>query len=121
MSWHPDTKQSKNIGTINDGSDNMVGVVRVLTKMDNHELTETVTGWSDKDMQLALSIDKGGPPIAKTLIVTFTVRDEPQGVLADMIIDMKLGGLAVILTPLLKIVLAKKLGSFLEGIANLKE
>jgi hypothetical protein len=121
MSWHPDIKESKNIGTINDGSENMVGAVRVLTKSDDHELTETVTEWSNEEMKFTMSIDKGGPTIAKSLIVTFAVRNEPQGVLVDMIINMQLVGLAIILTPLLKLALPKKLGPLLDGIANLKE
>jgi hypothetical protein len=122
MTWHPDIKASQNIGSIPDASENMVGAVRLLTKTDDHELTETVTEWSEKDMKYSLSIDKGGPSIAKSLIVTFGVREEDQGVvLVDMIIDVRLGGLAVILAPLLKVVLAKKLGGFVNGIAELKE
>jgi hypothetical protein len=120
MTWHPEIKASKNIGSIEDGSENMVGAVRILTKTDNHELTETITEWSEKDRKYTLSINEGGPSIAKSLIVTFGVREEQGAVLVDMIIDVKLKGLAVILTPLLKVVLAKRLGGFVNGIADLE-
>lgn len=121
MSWHPDIKASENRGSIADGSDNMVGAVRLLTKTDGHELLETVTEWDEKKKYYALSIDKGAPPFAKTLHAAFRVREEDDLVFVDFIIDAKLKLPFSFLSPLIAFVLPKKLGGFAKGVADLKD
>jgi hypothetical protein len=84
-----------------------------------------VTEWSAKEGYCALSIDKGAPPLVKnepqSFILTFRVREEEQKVYVDMIADVQLKAVFCVLTPLLKVVLPKKLGVFVDGIADLKE
>jgi hypothetical protein len=125
ISWHPIIKSSKNTGSIVDGSDNMVGAVRVLENTAGKELTETVTDWSATERYLAFSIDKGAPPLVKnepqSMIITFRVREEEQKVYVDMIADVQLKAVFCVLTPLLEVVLSKKLGAMADGVADLKE
>ena len=60
--------------------------------------------------------------LPKKLIIGFKVRDDPkQGVIVDTIVDLDLKGPFVILTPLIKLVLPKKIGSLTQGIADLQE
>ena len=121
MSWHPGVISSKNTGSIPDGSANMIGAERLLVNSSGKELLETVTAWSDKERYYACSIDKGAPPIAREMIITFRVREEGSKVLVDMIVDLELKAFVACLAPLLKVVLGKKLGGFVDGIADLKE
>ena len=123
FSWHPQVESSVNDGSIPDGSDNMVGAVRVLVNTSGAELTETVQEWSNSKRYQTFSIDKGAPPFAKSLMITFQVReDESSGkVLVDMIVNLEVKAPFCILAPLLSVVLKKKLGPFVDGIANYKK
>ena len=121
MEWHPQVSTSTNTGSIPDGSANMIGAERLLVNSAGKELLETVTAWSDKQMYYSCSIDKGAPPIARSLVITFRVREEGKKVLVDMIVDLELKPFIACLGPLFKVVLGKKLGGFVDGIADLKE
>ncbi|CAB9507843.1 expressed unknown protein [Seminavis robusta] len=121
MSWHPGVKSSKNTGSIPDGSPNMIGAERLLVNSSDKELVETVTAWSDEQRYYACSIDKGAPPFAKEMTITFRVREVDSKVLVDMIVDIELKVFFACLGPLLKVVLGKKLGGFVDGISDLKE
>ena len=122
FTWHPQIKSSRNDGSIPDGSDNMVGAVRVLVNSSGQELTETVQEWSNSKRYQTFSIDKGAPPFAKSLVITFQVREDNVSGKAyvDMIVDLQVKAPFCILAPLLSVVLKKKLGPFLEGVANYK-
>lgn len=122
MAWHPLIESSKDIGSIPDGSANMVGAVRVLVNTSGSALTETVTEWSDEKKYFQCSIDKGGPPFAKKFLIGFQVREDQSSkkVMVDAIVDMDLIFPLIPLTPLLKVVLSKKLGGLVDGIANVK-
>ena len=122
FSWHPTVATSKDIGNVPDGSSNMIGAVRLLKNDAGKELTETVTAWDTSKKYYSCSIDEGRPPFAKKLVIGFKVRDDPrQGVIVDTIVDLDLKGPFVILTPLIKLVLPKKIGSLTQGIADLQE
>ena len=122
FSWHPLIESSKDIGSIPDGSPNMVGAVRVLVNTSGTELTETVQEWSDTKRYQVISIDKGTPPFAKSFWITFRVRDGSDGKAeVDMVVDLELKGVFCVLGPLLSLVLKKKLGPFVDGIANYKK
>ena len=121
MSWHPLVDTSKNSGSIPDGSPNMIGAERVLVNTSGKALTETVTAWSEADKFYACSIDEGAPPFAKEMIIGFKVREEKTKVLVDMIVDINLKVPFMVLAPLLKLVLRKKLGGFVDGLANAEQ
>lgn len=55
------------------------------------------------------------------MIITFRVREEDKEVFVDMILDLELKVAFACLAPLLKIALKKKLGGFVDGIADLKD
>jgi len=69
MSWHPQIESSKNTGSIEDGSDKMIGAERVLVNTAGKRLVETVTAWSGEERTFALSIDEGAPAFAKSIII----------------------------------------------------
>ena len=124
FAWHPSIVTSKDIGSIPDGSDNMIGAVRLLVNDSGKELVETVTKWDEDMMYYACSIDKGGPPIAKYVEVGFRVREDPMNkkiVYVDTIMDLKLKGPFIILKPILKKVLPSKIGQLTSGITELVE
>jgi hypothetical protein len=120
FSWHPFVTASKNIGSIEDGSPDMVGAVRLLIKKeDGDELKETVTSWSEEKRSLTFSVE-GGPPPIQSFVVTISVREE-EGVFVDLVADIELKWFFILLTPILQMVLKNKLGGFTDGIADLKE
>lgn len=100
----------------------------------------TLDGWSDlmyqvedaesgasaglANQHLALSIDEGGPPFARSLIMGFKVRPHPDGgktafwtLLSTWISRPPF----CILLPLLKVALPKQIGLLAQGIADLVE
>jgi hypothetical protein len=119
FSWHPGIKESKNVGSIEDGSPDMVGAVRLLTKVDGEELKETVTSWSEEKRSLTFSIE-GGPPPIQSFVFTISVREE-DGVFVDSVADVEIKWFLFLLTPILQMVLKKKIGGLIDGIADLKE
>jgi hypothetical protein len=119
FSWHPGIKESKNVGSIEDGSPDMVGAVRLLTKVDGEELKETVTSWSEEKRSLTFSIE-GGPPPIQSFVFTISVREE-DGVFVDSVADIEIKWFFILLTPILQMVLKKKLGGLMDGVADLKE
>ena len=114
-------QSSRNSGSIQDGSASVIGAERVLVNSLGTELVETVTEWSNKKMYYSCSIDKGAPPFAKSMIITFRVREQKDQVLVDMIVDLEVKCPFIVLSPILGAVLPKKLGGFVEGISDLKE
>lgn len=121
MTWHPLIVSSKDIGTIPDGSPNMIGAERVLVTKSGQELFETVTKWDEDSKFMALTIDKGSPPFASTLEIGFQVREEKDDVLVDVTVDLVVKLPFILFTPLFYFVLPKKLDSFAQGVADLKE
>jgi hypothetical protein len=121
MSWHPLIETSKNAGSIADGSDNMIGAVRILQVSAGKELVETVTAWDEDRKYLAFSIDKGAPPFVKQLTFSFAVREEGGKIFVDLTADLEVKLLFKCLIPLLKIALPKQLAGLIDGVANLKE
>lgn len=112
----------------------MKGAVRVLTtgsKGGGKELTETITVWDPTQHHMALSIDKGGPPFAKSLIMGFRVRpvttdadneeNNKKEAFVDIIIDLDIKPPFCILAPVLKMALPKQIGELAQGIADLVE
>ena len=122
--WHPLIVSSENIGTIPDKSDNMVGAVRMVVNTSGAVLTETVREWSDLKRYQKISIDKGGPPIAKSLHITLHVRETNDSkcsgttAVVDLIVDLQLKGRYRILAPYLSVVLRKKLEPLIDGVAK---
>jgi hypothetical protein len=123
FSWHPAIKASKNIGSIEDGSPDMVGAVRLLTKEDGDELKETVTAWSEEKRSCTFSIEGTLPPPVQSFFLTLSVREEQavEGVFVDAVADIEIKWFFILLTPILNMVLKKKIGGLLDGIANVKE
>jgi hypothetical protein len=123
FSWHPAIKASKNIGSIEDGSPDMVGAVRLLTKEDGDELKETVTAWSEEKRSYTFSIEGTLPPPVQSFFLTLSVREEQavEGVFVDAVADIEIKWFFILLTPILNMVLKKKIGGLLDGIANVKE
>jgi hypothetical protein len=125
ITWHPMMISSKNVGSIEDGSENMVGAVRFLEETDGSKLKETVTEWSEKERCFSISIDEGAPPFIKnepqSMIITFRVREEEQKVYIDLIADLQLKDIFWLLTPIIKLALPMKMGPLADGIADLKE
>ena len=86
------------------------------------ELTdcESVTEWSNSQRFYTCRIDEGGPPFAKTIAITFAVKEQDSKTLVSKVIDLKPKPLFIILTPLFNVLLPKKLGRFLGGITGIK-
>ena len=119
FAWHPEIAASKDVGSTPDGSSNMIGAERIIVNASGHELVETVTAWSEDTKYYACSIDKGAPPFAKEMVIGFQVREDGNSkALVDMIVDIQLKAPFIVLTPLLKFVLGKKLDGFVDGVAN---
>jgi hypothetical protein len=123
FSWHPAIKASKNIGSIEDGSPDMVGAVRLLTKEDGDELKETVTAWSEEKRSLSFSVVGGLPLPIQSVVWNLSVREEQavEGVFVDAVADIEIKWFFFLLTPLLQMVLQKKLGEIVDGMADVKE
>ena len=121
FAWHPEMKDSQNIGTIPDGSENMVGAVRLLTKNDGHQLKETITAWSDKDRSQTFMIEGDLPPPVKSLKMTFRVREDKDGVFVDSFAEVDIKVMFCLITPILKMALPKKIAPIIQGIADVKE
>ena len=123
FAWHPEIKESRDIGSIPDGSANMIGAVRLLTKHDGAQLKEVITEWSDKNRSQTFTIEGNLPPPVRSLTVTFKVRQNPNGdgALVDCIANVQVKPIFCLLAPILKVVLPKKLGPIVQGIANIKQ
>jgi hypothetical protein len=124
FSWHPKVQASKNIGSIEDGSPDMVGAVRLLTTVDGGELTETVASWSEENRSQSISIEGSAlPPPVQSLVMTFSVREEQaeEGVFVDAVADVEIKWFFILLTPILHVVLKYKIGGVVDGIADMKE
>ena len=122
FAWHPEIKASKDIGTVPDGSANMIGAVRLLTKNDGGQLEERIISWSNTNRSQTFTIEGSLPPPVRSLTVTFTIRPNPAGgAFVDTIADVQVKPIFCFLAPLLKIVLPKKLDPIVQGIADVKE
>jgi hypothetical protein len=121
MSWHPLIDTSKNAGNIADGSESIIGDVRILQVSAGKELVETVTAWDEGKRYLAFSIDKGAPPFVKSLTFSFAVREVGGKIFVDLTADLEVKLFFKCLIPLLKFALPKQLAGLIDGVANLKE
>ena len=91
--WHPEISKSEDVGKIPDGSPNMVGATRLLTKPDGSQLREVVTAWDEKERSQTFSIEGNGlPPPIETFLMTFhVVEDETsKAVSVEATADIKL-------------------------------
>ena len=110
------------MGSISDGSPHMVGAKRVIVNVSGGELLETVTQWDASQKMYVMSIDKGAPPFAKKMSLGFQVREITTngGAYVDMTADIELKLIFVLLTPLIKAALPKKLKAFAAGFTVLQ-
>lgn len=124
FSWHPQVTASKNIGNVKDGSDNMIGAVRLITNIKGKEIQETITAWSNEERSQTFSIDKGLPPPISSFHLTFYVKEDPQDTTKSVVYgvaDINIKWVFCFLAPLLKVALPKKISLFVDGIAALEE
>ena len=119
--WHPLVADCQNTGNVPDGSADMVGAMRLVTSTSGAELKETATAWSDEERYLTFDIVSSAfPPPVDTFSLTFKIREDEEGrVFVDGIADVSIKPIFCLLTPILKMVLKKKVTAFVEGIAEL--
>jgi hypothetical protein len=93
FSWHPKVQASKNIGSIEDGSPDMVGAVRLLTT-DEGDFNETVTFFSEEKRSQTWSILGNSPPPVQSFVMTISVREEQaeEGVLSMWLLMSRSNG-----------------------------
>jgi hypothetical protein len=60
------------------------------------------------------------PPPIQSFVFTISVREE-DGVFVDSVADIEIKWFFILLTPILQMVLKKKLGGLMDGVADLKE